>query len=236
MKTLIKGTWLAMATFGILTTQAQSVDDIVNKHIDALGGRSVLNAVNSIYVESAVEIMGNEAPSTTYILTGKGYKSEIDFNGTKIVQCITEQGGWTVNPMMGSIAAQPLPKEQVKSAQLNLSAGGPLMDYAKKGLKVELIGKDSADYKLKVTGPDGIDITYFIDMKSYMINRTVNKLNMGGQDAEQTIIFSDYKKTDAGYPVPYTQQVVLPQVTFNIVNKKVEINKAIDPVIFEMPK
>ena len=236
MKTLIKAALLVSATFGIVTTQAQSVDDIVNKHIDALGGRTVLNSVKSIYVESSVEIMGNEAPSKTYILTGKGYKSELDFNGTKIIQCVTDQGGWAINPMAGSTAAQPLPKEQVKSAQLNLSAGGPLMDYAKKGFKAELIGKDSANYKVKLSGPDGVDITYFIDMKTYMISKAVNKLNMGGQDAEQTIIFSDYKKTDAGYPIPYTQQVVLPQVTLNIVNKKVEINKEIDPVIFEMPK
>ena len=235
MKTLIRGALLLSASLGIVSAQAQSVDDIVNKHIDALGGKTVLNSVKSIYVESSVEIMGNEAPSTTYILTGKGYKSELDFNGTKIIQCVTDQGGWAINPMAGSTSAQPLPKEQIKSAQLNLSAGGPLMDYAKKGFKAELIGKDSASYKVKLTGPDGVDITYFIDMKTYMINKAVNKMSMGGQDMEQSILFSDYKKTN-GYSIPYSQQVVLPQVTLNIVNKKVEINKDIDPAIFVMPK
>ncbi len=236
MKTLIKGAWLAVATFGVVTTQAQSVDDVVNKHIEALGGKTVLSSVKSVYVESAINIMGNEAPSTTYILMGKGYKSETDFNGTKIVQVVTDQGGWMLNPMTGSTAAQPLPKEQLKSAQLNLNPGGPLMDYAKKGLKADLIGKDSSNYKIKLTGPDAVDITYFIDMKTYMINKTVNKMSMGGQDMEQSILFSDYRKTDAGYMVAYAQELVLPQMTLSIVNKKIEVNKNIDPAIFEMPK
>ena len=236
MKTLIKGAMLVAATLGIVTTQAQSVDEIVGKHIQALGGKTVLNAIKSVYVESTVEIMGNEAPSTTYILNGKGYKNELDFNGTKIIQCVTDKGGWAINPMAGSTTAQAIPADQLKNYQLQLSVGGPLMDYASKGYKAELIGKDSAAYKIRLTTTDGINIVYFVDQKTYLIDKAVNKLSMGGQDIETTAVFSDYKKTDAGYVVAYSQQVILPQVTLNITNKKVEVNKDVDPAIFEMPK
>jgi hypothetical protein len=236
MKTLIKGAMLVAATLGIVTTQAQSVDDIVGKHIQALGGKTVLNAIKSVYVESTVEIMGNEAPSITYILNGKGYKNELDFNGTKIIQCVTEKGGWAINPMAGSTTAQAIPADQLKNYQLQLNIGGPLMDYASKGYKAELIGKDSADYKIRLSTADGINIVYFINQKTSLIDKAVNKVSMGGQDIETTAVFTDYKKTDAGYVVAYAQQVILPQVTLNIINKKVEVNKEVDPAIFEMPK
>jgi len=235
MKTLIKGALLLSATLGIVTTQAQSVDDIVSKHIEALGGKTVLNSIKSIYVESTVEFMGNEAPSITYILNGKGYKNELDFNGTKIVQCVTDKGGWAINPMAGATTAQAIPADQLKNYQLQLHVGGPLMDYAAKGYKAELTGKDSASYKIRLTTPDGIDMTYFIDQKTYLINKAVSKVSMGGQEIETTAVFSDYRFTN-GYSLAYSQQVILPQVTLNIINKKVEMNKDIDPAIFEMPK
>jgi len=236
MKTLIKGVMLVSATFSLAAIRAQSVDEIVGKHLDALGGKTVLNSIKSVYVESTVEIMGNEAPSTTYILNGKGYKNELDFNGTKIVQCVTEKGGWAINPMAGSTTAQAIPADQLKSYQLQLNVGGPLMDYAAKGYKAELIGKDSVAYKIRLTTPDGVDIVYYIDLKTYLIDKAMNKVSMGGQSIETTAVFSDYKKTDAGYTIAYSQQVILPQVTLNIINKKVEMNKDIDPAIFEMPK
>src|ERR1700736_4300739 len=138
MKTLKTGTFLLLATLRIATVQAQTTDEIVAKYIDALGGRSIVGSIKTVYVESSIDIMGNEAPCTTYILNGKGYKNELDFNGTKIVQCITDKGGWAINPMAGSAQATAIPEEQVKASQSQLQVGGPLYDYAAKGNKVEL--------------------------------------------------------------------------------------------------
>ena len=236
MKTLITGALLISATLGIATVKAQTVDEIVNKHITALGGKDAINSVKTVYVESSVDLMGNEAPSTTYILNGKAYKSELTFNGAKIIQCVTDHGGWGVNPLAGQTTPVDMPAEQVKSAQLNLGLGGPLMDYASKGSKVSLEGKDTADYKLKLVTKDGPEILYYINTKTYLIDKAINKSSMGGQDMETTAMFSDYRKTDAGIMMPYSQQVVLPQITLNITNKKVEVNKEIDPAIFEKPK
>src|SRR5258707_10939967 len=110
------------------------------------------------------------------------------------------------------------------------------MDYASKGFKAELQGKDSADYKIKLTTNSAIEIVYYINMKSYLIDKAVNKISMGGQEMETSAIFSDYKKTDVGYMMPTTQQLVLPQITLTITNNKIEMNKDIDPAMFEMPK
>jgi len=195
--------------------------------------------MKTLYVESSINIMGKDAPCTTYILNGKGYKNELDFDGTKIVQCITDKGGWAVNPMAGSAGAVAIPEEQVKASQSQLQIGGPLYDYAAKGNKVELTGKDTTGgktaYKVKLT-TGGVEITYFMDASTYYINKAVSKFSVNGQDIESTASFSDYRKTDFGYTMAYSQKVELPQFTLAIINKKVEVNKTIDPAIFEMPK
>jgi hypothetical protein len=239
MKTLKTAAFLLLASLSITSLQAQTVDEIVVKYVDALGGKNVLGSVKTLYVESSINIMGKDAPCTTYILNGKGYKNELDFDGTKIVQCITDKGGWAINPMAGSAEAVAIPEEQVKASQSQLQIGGPLYDYAAKGNKAELVGKDTSGgktaYKVKLT-TGGVEITYFIDASTYFINKAVSKFSVNGQDVESTASFADYRKTDSGYMMAFVQKVELPQFTLAITNKKVEVNKTIDPAIFEMPK
>ena len=218
---------------------AQTADEIISKYVTAIGGKSAVESVKSLYIEADVDVAGNNVPSTTWIVNGKGYKNEVEFGGSKILNCYTDKGGWTVNPMLGSTTAQPIPEEQLKSVKGQINVGGPLYDYASKGNKVELIGKDagdSGDYKIKLTTPSSVVVTIFINKKTYLIDKTVSTISAQGQDMETTVTFSDYRKLDGGFVFNFAQQVVLPMYTLSITNKKVEVNKPIDPSIFDMPK
>lgn len=100
MKTLTKSSFLLLSGFLVSgSLWAQSADDIVSKYVDAIGGSKVVSGITSLTIESNVSAMGSDVPSTTHILNGKGFKSETDFNGSKIVNYITGKGGWAINPM-----------------------------------------------------------------------------------------------------------------------------------------
>jgi hypothetical protein len=64
----------------------------------------------------------------------------------------------------------------------------------------------------------------------------VAKMNVNGQDIEITTALSDYRKTAEGFIMPYASVLDFPGLTIAFTNKKIEINKDIDPAIFEMPK
>ena len=54
---------LQMALLGItllssVAIKAQGVDDIIAKHIDAIGGKDKVSGLKSIYKEEAVSVMG----------------------------------------------------------------------------------------------------------------------------------------------------------------------------------
>jgi len=69
---------VAATTLGsVAITRAQTADEIVAKHISAIGGKEKLMQINSLYQENTIEVMGNEASSTTTILNGKGLKNEV---------------------------------------------------------------------------------------------------------------------------------------------------------------
>jgi len=226
---------LVLTTFLGLSVNAQTVDEIISKHIDAIGGKDVIGKVTSLYMEGTMQVMGNEAPTTVTVLAGKGYKSETDFNGQKSIQCYTDKGGWAVNPMSGG-AAQPIPEEQYKANKEQINIGGALVDYAAKGFTATLLGKDGNNYKIKLVGKDQTETTYYIDAGTYYISKIERKGNMQGQDIQIVITFADYKKTDAGLAVPHSMNMDFGQFQLAANYTKIEVNKKIDPVVFEMPK
>ena len=222
-------------------TKAQTADEIINKHIDAIGGKDKINTIKSVQIESVMTVMGNDAPMTTTILNGKGYRNELDFNGTKIIQVVTDKGGWMVNPMMGASDPTAIPDDQFKASKEQIFVGGPLLNYAANGNTVELKGKEKVGtvdaYKVVMTSADKLTTTYYFDPTTYYLLKVVRVINMGGNEGETSAVFSDYRKTDFGYVVPYASETTLPQgFTMTASVKKVDLNKDVDPKIFDMPK
>lgn len=237
MKTFLL-TLSAFLTFVI--AHAQTVDEIILKHIDATGGKDKVSQITSVYMESGMEMMGNESPTKTTILNGKGYKNEAEFNGQKIVQVVTDKGGWAINPFMGSNSPTPLPEEQYKELQDQIYLPDPLYNYAAHGGKVELQGQEKVGdvnaYKLKYTNKGNAETTYYIDPSTWYITQTVKRINTMGQEITITSGYSDYRKNDFGIYFPHSVNLDMTQFTMKINVKKIEVNKAVDPAIFTMPK
>ena len=234
MKQLKFGLLGVTAIFSSMLTMAQTADEIIAKHIEALGGKDKINAVKTVVTDGAVSIMGNDAPNKTYLINGKGYKNELDFNGQKIVQVFTDKGGWAINPMGGGTDPVPMPEDQYKNGKAQINVGGPLFDYQAKGYKVELQGKEGNLHKLKVT-TEGGEQTLLIDPTTYYITKQISKGEAQGQSVEITTTFTNYKKTDFGLVVPYNIDIDLGGFTIAASITKVEVNKEVDPKIFDMP-
>ena len=219
--------------------RAQTVDEIVMKHIDAIGGKEAISKVKSMIIHSDIQVMGISLSSTGTVLVGKGFKNVANFNGVEIIQCVTPTGGWTVNPLQGITDPQPLPDDELKAAQSVLDSGDDLYDYKKKGSKLELLGRENLEgintYKLKLVDKNGKIITLFIDPSTYQVLKKESTSKVNGEDVNSVSLFSDYKKTDFGLVMPY-KTITNQGFEITLTVTKVEFNKEIDPKIFEMPK
>jgi hypothetical protein len=239
MKLFSAGLTLIIACIGAISVQAQTADDIINKHIDAIGGKDVLSKVKSLYFEGTANAMGNDYPTTTTILAGKGFKTVTTVNGSDIIQCFTDTSGWSINPMMGQAAATSLPPEMVKKGKSALVIGGELVNFREKGFSDSLLGREDYSgvnaYKVKLSGP-GIEIVYLFDPNTYYTLKSDSKVTVDGQDVASTTKYSDFKKTDIGFVVPTTLAVTNGGYDVTIAYTKVEVNKEVDVKIFEMPK
>jgi hypothetical protein len=226
---------LALAAITTSSLYAQTVDEVINKHIEAIGGKEKLSQVKSIYIENSVDVMGSTAPQKEYLVDGKAYKTEVEFNGANIISCFTDKTGWTINPMMGGTDAQAMPDELYKAGKSQIYFTGGLFNYAAKGYKAELAGKEGDAFKVKLSN-DNSETYYFIDSKSWLLTKSVIKSEMMGQSVDVTTTYSDHKKTDFGVTLPYTKNIDLGMLQLSQKTNKAEINKEIDMKIFDMPK
>jgi len=219
--------------------KAQTAEEIIAKHIEAMGGKEKLQSIQSVYMEG-VAVMGNgtEINTKTWQVKDKLYRQEISFGMGNVVVIVTPTKGWRSDPRNGGAFA-PIPDSMVKNMQAQLDPAGPLVDYAAKGSKVELLGKDTvggkACYKLKLTYPAGNYATFFIDEQSHYLLRVARKGGgmMGGggggrrdPNAEFYIDFGDYQKTPEGYIFPNT--IVAGGFGAKSSVEKLEVNKPVD--------
>lgn len=225
---------LAIATVGF--TYAQTADEIVNKHIEAIGGTDAWKKVNSMVTTGTLKMQGAEIGMSLTVLNGKGSRQDLTIMGMNGYQIVTPTQGWKFMPFQGQKEVEPITADDLKEAQDELDVQGSLVDYKTKGHTVELLGTDDVDgvdaFKLKETLKSGKTQTIFIDPKTYYIIRVISKQKANGNEVDVTTNVSNYQKLPEGIMVPLS--IGLPFA--EMVISKVEINKPIDENIFKPSK
>jgi len=59
---LIKTLMIGATAFLATAAQSQTVDEVISKHVEAIGGKEKLSQVKSVYIEGTANVMGNDNP------------------------------------------------------------------------------------------------------------------------------------------------------------------------------
>src|ERR1700676_144050 len=127
---------------------ALSVDQIIQKHIAALGGAENLSAIQNVTMTGQASLMDGQlqAPVTIRAKRPLFMRLEMSIQGQTFVQAFDGKTAWTVNPFMGSPDPQKSSDEDTKAARDDADfIDGSLGDFKAKGNAVELAGKEDLD-------------------------------------------------------------------------------------------
>lgn len=221
---------------------AGELEDILAKHYEALGGKKVLDGTTSMKSEGKVVFKSAqgemEIPFKQALKDGTKMRIDATMQGMTMTQVVTKDGGWQVNPMMGSMEPQAMSEDEAKPLREQADFRGDLYNYEEKGNKVELLGKEDVEgtetYKLKVTTKDGDVRHYFLDSEYYLIIKSTGKSKQMGMEFEYTMFPSDYKTVD-GMMIAhsYNQKSDMGEMTIQV--NSIERNVEVDDKLFEKP-
>ena len=221
---------------------AQTVDEIVARNVAARGGREALAAVRTLRMTGlATAGPGRTAIVRREIARPGRIRTEFVFQGTTGVYAWDGTRGWRVSPLEGSLDARPMSAEEAAAAAEQADVDGPLVDWKKKGHRVELVGVDSLAagpaQHLKVTMKSGTVRHVWVDAASGLVVRTLAARNALGRTVELDTVFADYRETSGvKFPRSIETGVVGRPRRLRITVDTVEVNAAIDEARFRMPR
>lgn len=229
MKKLRIGLFALAAIVSLQSIKAQTVDEIVDKHLAALGGKEKLGSLKSVKMTGSLNTQGIDVGVSVTVLQGVGSRNDISVPGMgEGFQVMNASKGWNFMPFLGQASPEEVSADKVKASQGSLDLQGSLLNYKEKGNKVELLGKEKVEdaecYKLKLTNAAGKESTLFIDATTFYRVKSIVKI--GDEEVENT--YADFKKNEDGFLFPFSQTNDRGTIVFS----SIETNKPVDEKIF----
>ncbi len=167
---------------------------------------------------------------------------EIEFAGKTAVQVYDGTSGWLLRPYLNRDDWEPFTKEQAQSQQGKWDLDGPLVDYAARGTKVELVSVEPVEgrdaYKLKLTHRSGEVQHVWIDAKSFLDVRVEGTpRRMDGKMRTVWVTQRDFHRVQ-GLMVPFVLETAVEGYadTHTMTIDKVALNPRLDDARFAKPK
>jgi len=231
----MKRTTLSLAAMLLLSATAniavaQTGDEIIAKHIDAIGGEKNWNNVKSMKMVGSTSIQGMEVNMDITVVDQKAMRTNMSIMGMEGYIIMTEKEGWMYMPFQpGMDKVTPMPEEQVKKAKGNFSIKNTVLADRTKIAKATYSGKDTLDgvacHKVLVADKEGNEQTAYFDAGTYYMVRAERKVKQKDEEQEVSISYSNFQKQPEGVVVAMTQSN--PMMGGDITFKKIEINKPI---------
>src|SRR6201997_597558 len=117
MKNFKRNLSLAIFCLGVTTLFSQNLEEIVKKHIEAIGGKENWAKVKSIKMESSMKANGAEIKMTMYQVDKKAMRQNIALMGMEGYSILTNTEGWTYMPFQGQTKPEAMTADDVKKGQ-----------------------------------------------------------------------------------------------------------------------
>ncbi len=225
----------ACALLGI-TSFAQTGDEIINKHIEAMGGEQNLNKINSLKFTGAINAQGMEFPTSQTMLNNKGLRMDFSVMGMDCYVVMNQKDGWMYIPVQpGMDKVTPMPADQLKQAQSKLNIKNMWLAEKSMIAKAVLNGRDTINnipcLKVTVTDKAGFEQVAYFEEATYYLIRTELKVQNKDEEQEVSVTFNDFQKLPEGVVIPMKRTD--PMMGGDVIYKTVEINKPVSEDMFK---
>ena len=179
--------------------QAQTTDEVIKNHIEAIGGYERIKGIRSMIFEGTFKLPDRERTFKSYIIHDSIVRTENTDNDITGYGIVTKKEGWSYSPATSGASIKKKSKQEVKEGQNTLDLHGPLVDYKEKENKITYLGKENIKekvcFKLRLVKSNKKAFIYYFD-STYLISRVIY---LRHDWVPQFTVDYFYKKLDEGF-------------------------------------
>ena len=226
------------------TAAPSLADEIVARHVEALGGRDNLRGITSRVMEGTVYVpaAGMSFPLTLQYERPMKMRTVVDVSamGMEIISAYDGETAWSLNPMV-TRQPQKLSGAAASSVRAQALVDGLLFDAVTADRRLEYLGeavvRDEPAYQFRVTTADSSVHTVYLDAVTYLEVKSTGKTvdpSTGGL-ADYEAYTSDYREVN-GVMAPFEIAVFMNgQEAQRVTIDEVRVNEDIDDALFAFP-
>jgi len=175
-----------------------SADEILERNFAALGGKDRIRSLRTLSFEGTDQAGGKSVPVRVYWKRPDRLRIEAPEQGLDKVQAFDGESAWSTYPGLPGFRPEKLPSaaRDALRDQADL-VEGPTFDYAAKGNKVELLGKeklaDGEAWRLQLTLANGEVRMLWFDCASELQVREERSQTQGDRVLTTESALSDFR-------------------------------------------
>jgi outer membrane lipoprotein-sorting protein len=223
------------------SSPAQTLEQVLAKVYTARGGLARIHALKGQRVTGEISF-GSDAVGPFFVELKRPLKMHMQMTvqNQTMVRVFDGTLGWANNPFGGMLDPQPMSQDDLKNISEEADFDGPLVDYRKKGNKLELVGKDKvADkdvWRLKLTTKSGDVRFYSFDATTYLLLKWEGQRHADGKEFPVESYFQDYRDIEGlKFAFEIDSGSSATDLTQKIVVDKIELNPQIADSEFTKP-
>lgn len=211
--------------------KTQTVDEIINKYLEANGGIEKLKQLKSVVKTGVLATEEQEATVKMYNHNLTGYKIEFEMDGVKNYELANAKEGFTYFPSFGQEEILPMQEDRFRQALFDLNILPAFVNYAEKNNTIEFKGvvetKDGVAYKLELSTEEGNKIDYFIDNKTGYLIKTIFHANSATDVSAREITYADFRVVADKFIFPFTIENNMGTLQFSTIEVNVPIKETV---------
>ncbi|HMB64701.1 MAG TPA: pitrilysin family protein [Eudoraea sp.] len=203
-----------------------TAESVLEKYIEAIGGKEKLQAVESYSLLAEAEMQGMKLELDVKKTSKDQFMQDVRVMGNSMSKQVLdgESGYMVMQGQRKDMTLEELRKVKEESAPF------PELSYLNAGVSIEgieVVG-DKKAYRIKITESK----SSFYDIETGLKLQEVNALEMEGQNMKQTLKFEDYQQV-SGIKFPFKMFQNMGPQNIEFVVKEIKVNEGVSDLDFD---